>query len=625
MPVSFFPAPAPGRGRRFLAPPAVLFALGLLLAACGGGGSFSAPSDSGGSSGGGASGAVVVPTLTAVVPDSGPSSGGTLVTLIGTDFSSGATVHFGMNKVTPFSVTSTAIQVFTPSHDSGTVDVWVVNPGPAAGAMFNAFTFAPPPAESLLFTNVTRAAGIDFLHTRDTVQIPVSAGLAIADFNNDGWDDFYLTNTGGPNALYLNQQDGTFTEQAAVAGVELPASIDNAACAADFDNDGDPDLYVTARGTNHLFQNNGNATFTDITAAAGVGDADRGMTCAWGDFDRDGWLDLYVTNYALQSPNLQTPDAFPDVLYRNRGDATFENVSSALPIALTDNTGFVGGWVDYDNDGDLDIYVINDFGELVQPDVLVRNDGPSATLPWTFTDVSLGSGADTPHFGMGLAVGDYDGDGWLDFYTTDIGRNELLRNNGDGTFTDDTNLAGVGRGTIPQTGQNNIGWGAFFFDFDNDGDEDLYAVAGGMNDFEGSSADVQPSALFENNGDSTFSDISSGSGANEFGRGRAAAYFDFDNDGDLDILVNRYNQSPVLLRNDQTTGNAWLLIRLVGNTSNRGGIGARIHLTAGGVAQIREVRSGSSHCGNNMLAVHFGLGANETVSQLEVRWPSGAV
>ncbi|MDA2914642.1 IPT/TIG domain-containing protein, partial [Acidobacteriia bacterium AH_259_A11_L15] len=244
MPVSFFPTPAPGRGRRFLGPPAALFALGLLLAACGGGGSFSAPSDSGGSSGGGGSGAVVAPTLTAVVPDSGPSGGGTLVTLIGTDFSSGANVHFGMNKNTPFSVTSTAIQVFTPPHDSGTVDVWVVNPGPSPGALFNSFTYDPPAGQSLLFTNVTRAAGITFKHTRDTVELPVSAGLAIADFNNDGWDDFYLTNTGGANALYINQQDGTFVDQAVLAGVDLPASIDNAACAADFDNNGDPDLYV---------------------------------------------------------------------------------------------------------------------------------------------------------------------------------------------------------------------------------------------------------------------------------------------------------------------------------------------------------------------------------------------
>ena len=565
--------------------------------------------------------AALSPRVTAVQPSSGPSTGGTVVTVTGTAFAPGAVVKVGSATVQPLSVTDTQIVLVTPPHLPGTAPVTVSNPDGEFFILGQGFLYEPGPGDVLLFRNVTLSAGLDFLHVRDLDPIPVGAGVSVGDFNRDGWPDFFLTNNAGANALYINQQDGTFLDLAVPAGVALPTSDDIGACSADYDNDGGLDLYVTSLGPNHLFHNLGFGTFDEVTVFAGVGNDNRGSSCAWGDFDGDGFLDLYVTNYNVPLEG----DVLPGVLYHNRGDGTFSDFTAAFDPSSIRVAGFGVTWFDYDNDGDLDLYLVNDFGSTIRPNVLLRNDGPSLSKPWAFTDVSASSGANIEQFGMGLAVGDYDGDGWLDLYATDIGRNELLRNRRDGTFEDITDTAGVGRAVHPETNFHNVGWGSLFFDYDNDGNLDLYAVAGYL-DSEGigRGQDFQPNALFHNKGDGTFTDVSTGRGPDDARVGRGGVFFDYDRDGDLDLLIANLGQSPTLLRNENDNNNSWIVLHLIGGAgSNQNALGARITVHTGPTLQIRELASGSSVHSNHTLAVHFGLASTITIDRIEIRWPSG--
>ena len=319
-----------------------------------------------------------------------------------------------------------------------------------------------------------------------------------------------------------------------MAGPQLSG---NGAGWADYDNDGDLDLFVAAWGASKLFRNNGppSFAFTDVTSDAGVGDPDstyRTMGVAWGDYDSDGYLDLLVVRH-LGEYHLETPKSmdFTDVprpvaLYHNNGDGTFTDRTTLLSsiYEVPSNVvvaGFKPGFVDYDNDGDADIYLVNDFGSQLYPNVLWRNDGPDDTGTWIFADVSTVSGTDLEIFGMGLAIGDYDNDGDLDFYMTNMGPNQLLRNEGDGTFTNQTDLAGVGRGKVPGLpGYDiNVGWGTGFFDLDNDGFLDLYAASGYVDMDPFPNPRLQPNALFINNGNGTFNDMSLMSGADDPGIG----------------------------------------------------------------------------------------------------------
>ncbi len=266
-----------------------------------------------------------------------------------------------------------------------------------------------------------------------------------------------------------------------------------------------------------------------------------------------------------------------------------------------------------------------DIGREVQPNVLWRNDGAGQGGVWTFTDVSRTFGAQARMDGMGLAVGDYDLDGFLDMFMTNINDNVLLRNRGDGTgFVDTTDDVGVGIGMIGL--KVRISWGTFFFDYDNDGDEDLYVVSGYLgDDVQPANPLDQPNVLFRNDRDGSFLDISPGSGADDQGMGRGAVFFDYDNDGCLDLLVSNYGQTARLLQNACESGNNWLIVDVQGTASNRDGIGARITVTSGGTSQIREVAAGGSQMGQNMPGAHFGLGTADTVDSLTVRWPSGNV
>lgn len=501
-----------------------------------------------------------------------------------------------------------------------------------------------------VFVNATGEAGIDFVHHPGEWQEDrVSAGVVVFDFNGDGLSDIYFPQLDGPNALYRNDGGGTFSEVAAAAGVDDPEGSGNGGCAADYDNDGDQDLYVTNHGPSRFFRNDGDGTFSDATVDVGFDHSLatlRSTGCSWGDYDRDGFLDFVVVRYAhrLGFKEMQVDEysalvpSKSDVpfnlavgrlsLYHNSRDGSFSDATAFLGDTRypgsADREGEVGNlwgagfqptWVDFDNDRDPDLYVVNDMGGMLQPNVLWRNDGAAADGAWRFEDVSASSGADAAIDGMALAVGDYDLDGFLDFYMTNIGPSVLLRNNGDGlTFSDSTVAAGAGIGFVGA--QKRMTWGAMFFDYDNDGDEDLYVVSG---------LQTQKNVLLRNERDGAFVDISSGSGADDSSWGHGGAYLDYDGDGCLDLVVSNWAQPASLFRNLCDSGGNWLVVEAAGADSNRDGIGARITVESKGDLQVREIFSGASQMGQNMREAHFGLGTATRVDTLTVQWPSGQV
>jgi len=511
---------------------------------------------------------------------------------------------------------------------------------------------------SLIFTDVATSAGVDFQHIRSGDLFSMGGGVAVFDFNNDGLLDIYVTNSGGPNDLYRNDGGMMFSNIAVSAGVDDPLGNSNGVCAGDYDNDGNVDLFLANYGTSKLFHNNGVETFTDVTAAAQVGDLDpsyRSMGCAFGDYNNDSYLDLIVVRYLHDLTEDQgnwdlsngqrgvsfTDSVRPLSLFTNDGDGTFTDDTMLLgdPTAnpgTIQRAGFQPMFFDYDNDGDTDIHVCNDFDREIGPNVLWRNDGQGPT-DWIFTDVSTSSNIEVTSYCMGTAVGDYDNNGFLDLYHADGGPNNLLKNIG-GVFSDTTNQAGVGRELIPGPSSGvNIGWGTIFFDADNDGDVDLYFVAGILDNTAFNN--FQPNGFFENNGDLTFTDVSIQSGTDDSGVGRGLGFGDFNNDGCVDMYVvnlGRYDPiagiqgdptvpgTSLLFQNDCTNTNNWLAIKTIGSISNADGIGARIKVSTTNGEQIREVAAGGSHISQNMLRVHFGL-SDATQADVEIRWPSGVI
>ena len=494
-----------------------------------------------------------------------------------------------------------------------------------------------------VFTDVTVASGVAFQHQAVADEtVPMGGGVVVLDFDGDGRDDLYASNSVGPNALYRNDGDVTFTDVAQSAGVDDPEGRGNGGCSADYDNDGDIDLYVTNYGSSKLFRNGGEGTFDDVTIPSNLGERHRffrSTGCAWGDYDRDGHVDLIVVRHmAEHSPVMLEEKDFlpalqPMVLHHNGGDGSFTEVTALLGDTSRPQdvgqgnlwgAGFQPGWVDFDNDGDLDLYVVNDFGPEIEANLLWRNDGPAPEGAWTFTDISFEARAGVQMFGMALAVADYDLDGYLDLFVTDIRGNTLLKNDRGLRFADVAAKAGVDSKMIGRKAR--VNWGAVFFDYDNDGDEDLYVVSGFLSgDAAAANAVEQENLLFRNGRDGTFEDVSSQSGAADPGVGRGAVYLDFNDDGCLDLFVANLGQTARLFRNRCDTGNNWIAVNPVGTRSNRDGIGARITVIAGGVSQIREISGGSSQMGQNMLAAHFGLGQADVVDYVLIRWPSGAV
>ena len=525
-------------------------------------------------------------------------------------------------------------------------------------------------ANEPFFLDVTERVGIGFRHNkREQEHMPpvddaIGASVVVFDYNGDGLPDLFFTNSNGPNALYKNIEGSTFEDVARAAGVDDPQSPSNGGCAADYDNDGLPDLYLTNDGLSRLYRNKGDGAFMDVTEAAGLTTADQALRttgCAWGDYNRDGHLDLVVTRHFRKGrprtgddADLMEPTDDPRLLaglalYRNQGRGIFEDTTSLLGDVSGPKSGKLPGniwgpgfqpsWIDLDNDGDLDLYVINDLGELLQPNVLWRNDGSSDDGRWRFTDISEASGADVVMFGMGLAVGDYNLDGLFDLYVTNIGDNVLLENTGRGlVFTDAATEAGAAIGRLGGKNNLRITWGAAFFDYDNDGDEDLYVVSGYMkegpqppptdpSEKQGSQT-YQPveqgDVLLRNDGSGVFVDVSPTSGAADRGVGRGASYLDFNDDGCLDLVVARAGDTPLLYQNTCMNGNNWLVVEPIWEDSGSISIGARVDVVANGVRQIREVAAGSSYMGQSQMQLHFGLGAAEEADSVTIRWPNGA-
>ncbi len=507
------------------------------------------------------------------------------------------------------------------------------------------------------FQDVTAKAGIRFKHLaapeKKYIVESMGGGVVVIDYDGDGWPDIYFTNAPtvdmaikgekAAGALYHNNHDGTFTDVTAKAGIATPGYAMGGAV-GDFDNDGWPDLYITGLGGNTLYHNNGDGTFTDVTAKAGVADGRWSTGAAFADFDGDGFVDLAVTNYVdFRLNDLPSFGKSPtcryrgidvqcgprglrgagDSLFHNNGDGTFTDVSKASGV--DDKPGYYGLgaiWSDLTGSGRQDLYVADDS----TPNYLYRNDGKGK-----FTDIGLESGTAVSGDGseqgsMGVAVGDYDHSGRFSIYVTNFENefNTLYQNVGKGEFNDVSYDSGVALPTLPF-----VKWGVIFSDLDNDGWLDLVSVNGQVypqvDSLPSGARYAEPTNLLLNQHNGTFCDAGkqAGSALTEPRVGRGLAALDFDNDGNVDLVVENLDGSPTLLRNPGVPGTHWVTFSLVGSRSNRLALGARIVVHSGTLTQTDEVRSGGSYLSQNDLRVHFGLAGNTRIDSVEVHWPSG--
>ncbi len=449
----------------------------------------------------------------------------------------------------------------------------------------------------------------------------MSGGVALFDYDNDGLLDIYFVNSltvdmvksGGKtrSALYHNNGDGTFTDVTDKAGVG-DVGWGMGAVVGDYDNDGFDDLYVTCLGKNHLFHNNGNGTFTDVTDKAGVGDPRWSTGAAFVDYDNDGRL------VPVQCGPRGLPGA-GDSLYHNNGDGTFTDVSKKAGVS--DPEGYYGLGVivsDFDDDGLQDIYVANDS----TPNFLYHNNGDGTFKEIGFTSGTAVNDNGSEQGSMGVTLGDYDHDGRLDLFVTNFADeyNTLYHADAKNSFTDVSYRAKVAEVSLPY-----VGWGTKFFDYDNDGWQDLFVANGHV--YPQLENYRQRKLVHHNNRDGTFTEVAEqlGPALAEKRVGRGVAFGDIDNDGDVDLVVGDLDGPPQLLRNDGGDANNSVLIKTVGTKSNRDGIGARVKVVAGDLSQMDEVRSGGSYISQSDLRLHFGLEKRTKIDLIEVRWPSGAV
>jgi hypothetical protein len=546
-------------------------------------------------------------------------------------------------------------QILAPARPASGLPAAVLvpeNPGTSIGASF---------------VDVAREAGLNAKtiyggeHKNKYLLETTGCGVAFYDYDNDGWLDIFLVNgwrlEGFPpgqeptSHLFKNNRDGTFTDVTAKAGL-IHHGWGQGVCIGDYDNDGWDDLFVSYFGKNVLYHNNGDGTFTDVTDKAGVGgNGKRWNTgCAFVDYDRDGKLDLFVANYIdLDLATAPVPESGPclykgvmvacgppglkggkNILFHNNGDGTFSDVSESAGILRTGGTFGLGVLTaDFDNDGWPDIYVANDSSTSA----LYQNKKNGK-----FVDIAVEAGCalspdGKPQAGMGVFAADYDLDGNLDIIKTNFAGDtpSLYHNLGGADFEDTTFAAGLGAHT------QYLGWGCGFLDFDNDGWPDILICNGHVypevEQLKTEAGYAQRKLLYRNLRNGRFEDISevAGSGISTLSAARGCAFGDFDNDGDVDVVVNTVNGLPQLLRCDSSSGNNWIKVKLIGVKSNRSGIGARVACTTTVPGeskphrQIDEVRSGGSYFSHSDLRLHFGLGKAEKVNVLEIHWPSGQV
>ena len=519
---------------------------------------------------------------------------------------------------------------------------------------------AEPASSPVQFVDVAQKAGLNIpnvwggIAQKRLIIETKGSGLAFFDYDNDGWLDIYLTNGNRLDAhwpagqepishLYKNNRDGTFSDVTHKSGLGR-TGWQTGVCVGDYDNDGWDDLFCCFWGHNILFHNNGNGTFTDVTHKSGLAqEKGRWATgCNFLDYDRDGHLDLFVCNFIKLDPDripsandmsfcqwkgvptMCGPRGLPgdtNALYHNNGDGTFTDVSEKAGILKPGPRYSISATsYDFDNDGWPDIYVAVDS----EPSILFHNNHDG-----TFTDLAVMAGCaynEDGHeqAGMGLAVADYDCDGWFDIFKTNFADDtcDLYHNNGDGTFSDLSFSSGVG------INNNYVAWGCGFIDYDNDGWPDIVQVNGHVypevDNYKFGEAFKNPRLVYRNLGNGHFQDVSAlmGPGISERFSSRGAAFGDYDNDGCMDVLILNMNDLPSLLRNVGGNKQNWIKIKLVGTKCNRTAIGARVRVTTGKHIQMDEVHSGTSVMSQSDLRLHFGLGKLDTVDLIEVKWPT---